>query len=111
MEQRSATLVLIYGALLVLGGVMGFIKAGSLISLIFGTVFGGAVLLSAWGMFKKKREAIYAALILAFAIDALFTYRMMETGKLFPAGVICILSLVVIIVLALDIRKTKPKKR
>ncbi len=111
MKQRSATLVLIYGALLVIGGVMGFIKAGSQISLIFGTIFGGAVLLSGWAMLKKKKEGTYAALILAFAIDALFTYRMMATGKLFPAGVICILSLVVIIILALDIRRTQPKKR
>lgn len=107
MKKSSAILVLIYGILLILGGVFGYVKAGSLPSLIFGTLIGAVVLVSAWAMFKKKIAGLYAALILAFAIDALFTYRMMATNKLMPAAPICILSLVVIIVLALDVRRRK----
>lgn len=107
MKKSSATVVLIYGVLLIVGGIMGFVKAGSQISLILGALAGAAAILSAWGMYRKKKAGLYAALILAFVIDALFTYRMMASGKLMPAAPICILSLIVIIVLAIDVRKGK----
>ncbi len=107
MKKCTATFVLIYGILLFLGGIMGFVKAQSLFSLVFGFILGTGVILSALAMYKKKKEGTYAALTIAFAVDALFTYRMIATGKVFPAGVICLLSLAVIIALAVSLKKTK----
>ena len=107
MKKSTATFVLIYGILLVFGGLMGFIMAQSLFSLVFGFLLGCGVIVSALAMYKKKKEGAYAALVIAFAVDALFTYRLMTTGKLFPAGAICVLSLAVIVVLVMSLKKTK----
>ena len=44
--QTTAMIVMVYGVLVLVGGVMGFVKAHSKPSLIAGLVFGGALQVS-----------------------------------------------------------------
>jgi uncharacterized membrane protein (UPF0136 family) len=103
----TATIVFIYGLLIALGGIMGFVKGGSNISLISGGLFGVALLISSYLISKGQLAAQYVALILTFLLDGIFTYRFAKTLHFFPAGFLSLVSLAVLIVIALKIRRTR----
>jgi len=103
--KSMTTIVFIYGLLIILGGVMGFIKGGSYASLISGGSFGIALLLSAYFISKGKSSAQYLALSLTFLLDGIFTYRFAKTLHFFPAGILSLLSLAVLIFLALKVKR------
>lgn len=102
----TATIIFVYGLLIALGGIMGFVKSGSLASLISGSVFGLALLISAYFLSKGKIAAQYVALSLTFLLDGIFTYRFAKTLHFFPTGFLSLISLAVFIVIALKIRRT-----
>jgi uncharacterized membrane protein (UPF0136 family) len=102
----TATIVFVFGLLIALGGVMGYVKGGSQASLISGIVFGPALVISAYFISKGKIAAQYAALVLTFLLDSIFTYRFAKTLSFFPAGFLSLASLAVLIVVALKIRRT-----
>lgn len=102
----TATIVFVYGLAIALGGIMGFVRGGSQISLISGGSFGLALLLCSWYIGKEKIAAQYVALGLTFVLDGLFTWRFAKTLQFFPTGLLSLISLAAMIVLALSIRKT-----
>jgi uncharacterized membrane protein (UPF0136 family) len=102
----TATIVFIFGLLIALGGIMGYVKSGSQASLVSGVVFGIALVASAYFIFKGKIAAQYVALALTFLLDGIFTYRFAKTLHFFPAGFLSLASLAVLIVVALKIRRT-----
>lgn len=104
--KMTAAIVCVYGLFIVLGGIMGYIKGGSHASLISGGSFGLALLISAYFISKGKIAAQYVALVLTFLLDGIFTYRFAKTLHFFPTGFLSLLSLCVLIVIALKIRRT-----
>jgi uncharacterized membrane protein (UPF0136 family) len=107
----NAIIVLVYGILLCLGGLMGFIKAGSFISLMMGSLFGIIAIVAAIALFKKNRRGALVALVLSLILDAFFTYRYMLSGNFMPGGLMSILSLIVLLSSATLLRKTKAKAK
>ncbi len=103
----TATIVCAYGLILLIGGWMGHATSGSMPSLICGAIFGILMLLCSWGIATGKTFAGIAALVLTFILDGFFTFRFAKTLKFFPAGLMSLLSLAVLIVIALKIKKTK----
>lgn len=103
--KTTATVVFSYALLVLVGGWFGHIKAGSTASLISGIVFGLALSLCALGIAKGKAVAHYAALILTFFLDAFFTLRFVKTYHFMPAGMMSLLSLIMLLFLALRMRK------
>lgn len=102
----TATIVFVYGLLIALGGLMGYLKGGSHMSLISGASFGAALLICAYFISKGKIAAQYLALLLTFLLDGLFTYRFAKTLHFFPTGFLSLFSLAILIVIALKIRRT-----
>lgn len=102
----TATIVFAFGLLIALGGFMGYAKGGSQASLISGSVFGIALVISAYFISKGKIAAQYTALASTFLLDGIFTYRFAKTLSFFPAGFLSLASLAVLIVVALKIRRT-----
>ena len=98
---KTGSIVLIYGILVFAGGLLGHFKSQSLPSLISGVVFGVLLILSAFAMMQKKDWGWWIALILAFLLDGFFTWRFVKTLKLFPAGIMSLVSLIMVILLAL----------
>lgn len=88
-------IVALYGILILVGGIIGHIKAGSCASLVMGVGFGVLLLLAAGGMFLKKffKKAVYFAVILTLILDAFFTYRFLATMKFMPSGLLALVSL------------------
>jgi len=90
-----AYIVAIYGFLILVGGVIGHLKAGSEASLIMGGISGLMLLMAAGGMFSKKyfKKSAFFALILTLALDAFFSYRFMTSMKFLPSGLLALVSL------------------
>ncbi|CAI7780636.1 unnamed protein product [Closterium sp. NIES-53] len=87
-----------YGSLLILGGLIGFLRKGSTASLIGGVASGAILCLIAAIQLKlfKQRKNSFAAIFAQLAIGGALTYvlgdRYMTTQKIFPAGVVAGLS-------------------
>jgi uncharacterized membrane protein (UPF0136 family) len=105
----TATTVCVYGLLLLIGGFIGHLKAGSQASLLSGLFFGIAMLLCSYAIYRGKLIAQYIALGLTFFLDGFFTYRYAKTLQFFPSGAMSLISLAVLIVIALKIRKSTKK--
>lgn len=93
-----AWLVLIYGILIAVGGVMGYVKAQSMASLIAGGVSGIAVVGAAVAMMKGAYSAgWWISLIVAALLLARFGKGALSEGfKMMPGGMVIILSIIVI---------------
>lgn len=102
----TASILSIYGLIILIGGLIGHWKAASTASLISGLLFGSIILLLSFAIARGKLLAQYVALALTFLLDAFFTHRFAKSLHFFPAGMMSLLSLIVLIVVALKIRKT-----
>src|SRR5262245_22734159 len=93
-----AWLVLIYGILVAVGGVMGYVKANSMASLIAGGISGIALVGSAVAMMRGAyTTGWWISLIVALLLLGRFGSAALSGGfKLMPGGLVIILSLIVI---------------
>jgi uncharacterized membrane protein (UPF0136 family) len=99
-------LLYIYGVLLILGGLMGYIKAKSVPSLVAGGVCGVIALLL--GYYYTWYFAPHAAFLLALLLIFMMGRRYLNSRKFMPAGLIVILSIIVAIVQVYVIFRTLP---
>jgi len=105
--KMTASILAAYALAILIGGLMGYLKAGSHISLVSGIVFGSLLFLCSYAVAKGKHIAQYIALALTFLLDGFFTHRFAKTLHFLPSGLMSLLSLTVLIVIALKIRKTQ----
>ncbi|MBE9078211.1 hypothetical protein IQ241_13065 [Romeria aff. gracilis LEGE 07310] len=92
-------ITLAYGLLAVIGGVLGYTKAGSKISLISGIVSGllliaGAVLYSG-----GNPVGLLLAQIVTLVLVIVFIIRLVKTRKFMPAGLMVIAGVITLIAL------------
>lgn len=91
--------VIVYGIAVAAGGVMGFVSAGSPMSLITGGL-AGLLIIIAGVMAKNNPKAGYgAAALLALILIGFFIYRYMESHKAMPAFGVIGLSVLMLILL------------
>jgi uncharacterized membrane protein (UPF0136 family) len=88
------TVLLIYCALLVLGGLMGFIKAGSKASIIASSAFAAILLLFVFGVLPIR----YAWFVL-FVLVLFFGSRFGKSKKFMPNGMMLILTVITVVLL------------
>ena len=89
---------LIFGALTILGGVIGYVKAGSVPSIIAGAITG-VLLLVAGALLPEHRAAgLAAAFIVSLLLAAQLAPKFIRTGKVMPAGLMSILSVIGIVI-------------
>jgi uncharacterized membrane protein (UPF0136 family) len=96
MFQWPVFLLYVYGILLIVGGVMGYVKAKSVPSLVAGCVCGFLALLL--GYRYVWHFAPHAAFILALVLIFIMGRRYLNSRKAMPALLIVVLSVIVAIV-------------
>ena len=99
MVQVGQAVLGVYGVLLILGGVMGMVKAGSRVSLFAGGACGLASLVALWVSLDDPALGLLIGGVLALLLTGVFIGRFVRTRKLMPAGVVLLLSLAVGILL------------
>ena len=90
------TVLWIYIVLLVVGGLIGFFKAKSKVSLIMSAVFAAALVLAAVPNFFDVRFRHGLANTLMAALLVVFALRLAKTKKFMPAGMMLIATIVVL---------------
>lgn len=89
MHNLANTVLWIYIVLLIVGGLIGFLKGKSNISLMLSAVFGALLALCALDIVFQH----YVADILLAALLVVFAWRLTKTKKFMPAGLMLILTL------------------
>jgi uncharacterized membrane protein (UPF0136 family) len=88
---------IIFGLLTIVGGVMGYAKAGSTASLIAGSISGILLLVAAFLLPGQMVMGLALAAIVSIALAGRFVPAFIKTGNLMPAGLMSVLSVIGII--------------
>lgn len=103
MVEIAVWTLLVYALLVILGGVLGYLKARSQASLISGLLSGGALLADWFVARATPRIGLGLATVIAAVLLVVFTARFRRTRKLMPAGLMMGLSVAAIIVFVLGL--------
>ncbi|KAF4736872.1 hypothetical protein FOZ63_027417 [Perkinsus olseni] len=108
---------LFYSALLGVGGVVGYMQAGSKVSIIAGTLSClavGVITLSTRVLPQRRRGLRKVQLVLVSFLTLFFVKRLQQTSKFMPGGLMAVLGVVVVGVTAATIKAGKndsPEKK
>lgn len=92
-------LILVYGLLVAIGGIIGYLKARSNVSLMSGLGSSVVLAIAAYATLQNRGVGLSLAAIIAVVLSIVFGIRWSKTRALMPAGVMAILSTFVAIVL------------
>lgn len=96
MNLKHKIILIIYTICLLAGGSLGYIKTGSLMSLVASVSFSFILLTLLAANKKIKANVVYVSLVLLL-IDLIFTYRYFQSFKFFPAGAFAIITFITLI--------------
>ena len=95
MQDFSKIYFFIYGALTIIGGLIGYLKAGSKASIIAGGISGLLLLLAGYLVTSGKiQPGFILGLVIAIALAGRFAPGFFSSYKFMPAGMMTILSLI-----------------
>jgi uncharacterized membrane protein (UPF0136 family) len=98
--------LLVYAALMLVGGVVGFAKARSRPSLVAGST-SAVLLLVTWRLAATSPGAAYwTGAALALVLSGMFGVRLARTKKAMPSGALLAVSLVAAALLAVAATRT-----
>src|SRR3954447_12673429 len=83
---------IVYGALTIVGGLIGYLKAGSVISLVSGAIAGALLIVAALMLPSQFFAGIILALVVSALLAGRFVPNFFATGKVMPAGIMSLLS-------------------
>ncbi|MCA9406400.1 MAG: TMEM14 family protein [Candidatus Omnitrophica bacterium] len=99
----ETTLLITYAVLLGVGGIIGYKKAGSKMSLISGLLSSTLICLALYLLTIDPFKGFLLAAIVSCLLETVFTLRLIKTKKFMPSGLLMILSLIVFVVCLLKI--------
>ena len=88
---------IVFGLFTIVGGLMGYLKAGSTASLIAGSVSGILLLVAAFLLPNYLVAGLALAALVSIALAGRFIPAFLNTGKVMPAGIISVLSVIGVI--------------
>jgi uncharacterized membrane protein (UPF0136 family) len=92
----------VFGAFVVFGGIMGYVKAASKASLIAGSVTGGLLLLSAFLMTREMMAGKILGIVVSLVLLSQFGPSLLKKFKVMPNLLIVILGLLTIVTLGIS---------
>ncbi|MGH7774765.1 MAG: TMEM14 family protein [Candidatus Binatia bacterium] len=95
--RAPGIVILLYGLLALLGGIMGYTASESTASVIAGSAFGLGLLVSSMGVLRGKRIGLLIAPILTLLLTAFFGYRLVQSGEIIPSGLMTALGLIALV--------------
>ena len=97
----------LYGICLVGGGYMGYQTAQSAMSLVMGITTGALVFA---GLYLKEKKSLrlgrWIIFTVALILVGVFGVRLAKTGEFMPSGLMLILSSAVMVLSAIDLKKS-----
>jgi len=94
--RPTGWLILAYALFVLLGGIFGYVKAGSTASLIMGVIFAAALSIGAFALLNEKKIGFPIAVATTLLLTTFFIYRFILTYHFMPAGLMSLISLIVL---------------
>jgi len=101
MLDLTKLYLFIFGVLTIAGGIMGYVKARSVVSIVAGGISG--VLLALAGHFVgtgKVQLGLILGLVVSLALAGQFVSKFLKTHKFMPAGMMSVLSVIGLVLTA-----------
>jgi uncharacterized membrane protein (UPF0136 family) len=97
---------IVFGLLTIVGGVIGYVKAGSTASIIAGSISGIALIVAAFLLPGNAVSGLIIAGVGSILLAGRFIPAFVKTGKIMPAGLMAVLSAIgVVMAIVAWIRK------
>jgi uncharacterized membrane protein (UPF0136 family) len=96
MEVTKVYFIL-FGVLTIAGGIVGYVKAGSVASIIAGSITGILLLVAAFLLPEHRVAGLATALVISLFLAVQFVPKFLQTGRVMPAGMMSILSVIGVI--------------
>jgi uncharacterized membrane protein (UPF0136 family) len=90
---KNAILVGLYGIIVLMGGIIGFIVANSVPSLVMSALFSVLIFFTVHSIYRGNTRGLVYASLLAFLLTLFFSYRFFISLKVMPAGFMFFISL------------------
>jgi uncharacterized membrane protein (UPF0136 family) len=88
---------IIFGLLTIVGGIIGYVKAGSTASIIAGAITGVLLLVAAFLLPEHRLAGLATGLIISLLLAGQFVPKFFRTGRIMPAGMMSVLGVIGII--------------
>jgi len=92
MHNFTNTVLWTYIVLLLVGGLIGFLKAKSRVSLITSAVFAVVLVLTQTGIFEPRAARQLANILMAVLL-VVFALRLAKTRKFMPSGLMLVVTI------------------
>ena len=93
MHNFATKVLWAYIVLLLVGGLIGFFKAKSKVSLITSAVFAAVLVLTQTGIFEPKVARQLVNILMAILL-VVFAVRLAKTKKFMPSGLMLVVTIV-----------------
>ena len=97
MLEPAKIYFLIFGVLTIAGGIMGYVKARSVVSVIAGTTTGILLIVAGLVLPDHRELGLVLALLTSAILAAQFIPRALRTRRFMPGGMMSILSVIGIV--------------
>jgi uncharacterized membrane protein (UPF0136 family) len=84
----------IFGALTIVGGIVGYVKAGSMASIVAGSITGVLLIVAAFLLPQHRAVGLATGFVISLLLAAQFVPKFIRTGRVMPAGMMSILSVI-----------------
>ncbi len=91
--------LLVYALLMVVGGVMGYVKGGSRPSLIAGAVSGLLLFVALFISRSSPVAGLWIGAVVSLLLCITFAMRLAKTGTFMPSGMLLMVSVVALVLL------------
>ena len=98
MLEPAKIYFLVFGILTITGGIIGYVKAGSVISIVAGAITGIALIIAGLILPQNREIGLGLGLLTSAILAGQFIPRVFRTRRLVPAGVMAVLSVIGIII-------------
>jgi uncharacterized membrane protein (UPF0136 family) len=82
----STIALIVYGVIAIVGGIMGFIKSQSKVSLISGSISGAGLLIAGIAAAQNQEWGKITGMAISSLLVIVFIVRLIKTKKFMPAG-------------------------
>lgn len=98
MLEPAKIYFLVFGVLTIAGGIMGYVKARSVASIVAGAITGILLIAAAFILPTYRELGLGLALFTSAILAGQFIPRLLRTRRLMPAGVMSLLSVIGIVI-------------
>jgi uncharacterized membrane protein (UPF0136 family) len=92
---------IVFGVLTIAGGIIGYVKANSVPSIVAGSITGILLVAAAFLLSDYQVAGLALGLIVSLLLAGQFIPKFIRTGKAMPAGMMSILSVIGIVMVVL----------